>query len=566
MVDPQRTEGEPLNFLDPEEQHLLGERPLGHHDAELLHPPLDRQRARVPCRQPGRPAPRCRPGRRRHRHRRRRSGQPLLRRPRVARQPRHLGLERRRQHVAEEPAGRAERRRRPAVVRDRQRPDDHGRGQHRLPRLPRDRGRHVHLLEPRLDRHDRPGRRSRLAERIGEGAAPAGRRRDLRPASLRPEVPQPLLRLQRGQPRAHDDRPRGARAAHGDPVPQRRRSRSRRAAAGPATSSPRRRSTAGATSTPPGSTPTTAASTTRPRPTRARAGRRRFASAPRRPRPRSSSGPRPGQPGTLALAWYATDTAGQPDSFPSWANDPQGATAIKWWGYAATVANAASLSPTIAQQRFTEKPMHYGQICNQGIGCTTSGGDRTMADYFALNLDKSGSIRIVYNDTTSQNHGAHLYEVRQLDGKTLTGKRANDRVPKSPMNDDRRRRAVAALLARRRGPEPAAARPDERRAEQGEPEHAAGEDDGRQPGRDAPAAGQGERGLADALPGALGRRLRRGGLPDLLRRSRVDRRPGAAVLRRLDDLHGHDARRPARSWTTRARWSRTAASAGTRSR
>jgi hypothetical protein len=143
-----------------------------------------------------------------------------------------------------------------------------------------------------------------------------------------------------------------------------------------------------------------------------------------------------GQPGTLALAWYATDTAGQPDSFPSWANDPQGATAIKWWGYAATVANAASLSPTISQQRFTEKPMHYGQICNQGIGCTTSGGDRTMADYFALNLDKSGSIRFVYNDTTSQNHGAHLYEVRQLDGKTLTGNRSNDRVPTSPINHD----------------------------------------------------------------------------------------------------------------------------------
>ena len=42
----------------PQEQHLLGERPLGHHDAAVLHPPLDRQRARVPRRQPGRPAPR----------------------------------------------------------------------------------------------------------------------------------------------------------------------------------------------------------------------------------------------------------------------------------------------------------------------------------------------------------------------------------------------------------------------------------------------------------------------------------------------------------------------------
>jgi hypothetical protein len=142
-----------------------------------------------------------------------------------------------------------------------------------------------------------------------------------------------------------------------------------------------------------------------------------------------------GTAGTLALAWYATDTAGQPDSFPNWAENPQGATSVKWWGYVGLVSNAASLAPTIAQQRFTEKPMHYGQICNQGIGCTISGGDRTMADYFAFNFDRNGSLRIVYNDTTSQHHGAHLYEVRQLQGKTATGKSLREPVPKSPMKD-----------------------------------------------------------------------------------------------------------------------------------
>ena len=281
-----------------QEQHLLGERPLGHHDAAVLHPPLDRQRARVPRRQPGRPAPRCRPGRRRHRHHRRRPGQPLLRRPRS--RSINLGTS-----VSSDDGNTW--RKNPLAVQnvavDRQwyaidnGPTTSAADNTDLPRLPRDRGRHVHLLEPRLDRPDRPGRRARLAERIGEGAAPAGRRRDLRPASLRPEVPQPLLCLQRGQPRAHDDRPRGARRSARGSSSTTSRSRSRRAAAGPATSSPRRRWTAGATSTPPGSTRTTAASTTRPRPTRARAGRHRFASARRRPRPRSSSGPRRARPG-----------------------------------------------------------------------------------------------------------------------------------------------------------------------------------------------------------------------------------------------------------------------------
>ena len=128
-----------------------------------------------------------------------------------------------------------------------------------------------------------------------------------------------------------------------------------------------------------------------------------------------------GAAGNLALVWYGTEAAGQPDSFPSWANDPQGATSVKWWGYTAVITKASSASATIAQQRFTEKPMHYGQICNQGIGCTVSGGDRTMADFLGFNLDRSGALRIVYNDTTNQDHGASLFEARQLTGKSILG-------------------------------------------------------------------------------------------------------------------------------------------------
>jgi hypothetical protein len=143
-----------------------------------------------------------------------------------------------------------------------------------------------------------------------------------------------------------------------------------------------------------------------------------------------------GASGTVAFAWLGTDTAGQPDSFPNWGDDPQGATSVKWWGYLGVITNATSASATIAQQRFTEKPMHYGQICNQGIGCTVSGGDRTMADYFGFNLDKSGAIRIVYNDTTSQSHGAHLFEARQLSGASiLGGKGKAPAVPKNPVPD-----------------------------------------------------------------------------------------------------------------------------------
>src|SRR4029453_19282375 len=47
--------------------------------------------------------------------------------------------------------------------------------------------------------------------------------------------------------------------------------------------------------------------------------------------------------------------------------------------------------------------------------------DRQMADYFGFNVDKSGAMRIVYNDTTNQHNGAGLYEIRQVGGKTIAG-------------------------------------------------------------------------------------------------------------------------------------------------
>jgi hypothetical protein len=58
-----------------------------------------------------------------------------------------------------------------------------------------------------------------------------------------------------------------------------------------------------------------------------------------------------------------------------------------------------------------------------------------MADYFAVNLDPRGALRIVYNDTTNQHDGAGLYEARQLQGKTVTGGSLKDAAPKSGMID-----------------------------------------------------------------------------------------------------------------------------------
>ena len=107
---------------------------------------------------------------------------------------------------------------------------------------------------------------------------------------------------------------------------------------------------------------------------------------------------------------------------PSALNDLGGATAYPWYGYAALVTAATSAAPTVAQARFTEKPMHYGNICNSGLGCTTNlSADRQMADFFGFGLDRSGALQIVFDDTTNEFDGAGLEAVRQVGGQSALG-------------------------------------------------------------------------------------------------------------------------------------------------
>ena len=141
-----------------------------------------------------------------------------------------------------------------------------------------------------------------------------------------------------------------------------------------------------------------------------------------------------GSAGTLVAVWYGNAARLDPNLMPSWTVNRQSATAYKWYGYASVITNALSATPTFAQARFTEKPMHYGQICTNGTLCV-SGGDRTMADYFGVTLDRDGRLRIVHNDTTSQHHGAHLFETRQLAGPTAFGTVISEPPPGDPTLD-----------------------------------------------------------------------------------------------------------------------------------
>ncbi len=144
-----------------------------------------------------------------------------------------------------------------------------------------------------------------------------------------------------------------------------------------------------------------------------------------------------GSPGTVDVVFYGTSTRGDADFFPSWFNNRHAAARIKWFPYLAQVhldfTNPAA--STIYQVQATSHPTHYGQICNLGLGCTLSDGDRTMADFFAVALDSTGAARIVFDDTTNQHHGAALFEARQVAGPGAFGQPVSGSAPTNPMSD-----------------------------------------------------------------------------------------------------------------------------------
>jgi hypothetical protein len=145
-----------------------------------------------------------------------------------------------------------------------------------------------------------------------------------------------------------------------------------------------------------------------------------------------------GAAGTLALAWYSTERTapGGSDGMPSSLDNLGEATKYPWFGYAALVTKADTSRPKIAQARFTSKPMHYGAICNAGLGCTTDpSADRQMADFFGFDVGKDGGLRIVFNDTTNEFDGAGLHFTRQIAGPGALGPNVSGKAAANPVTD-----------------------------------------------------------------------------------------------------------------------------------
>ena len=125
-----------------------------------------------------------------------------------------------------------------------------------------------------------------------------------------------------------------------------------------------------------------------------------------------------GAPGRFAVAYYGTDQEGNPDL---------GTMKAAWYVHVGMSLDAFAANPQVDQILATSHPMHYDSICLNGLACTIDGADRTLVDYFAMDLNPvDGRLNIVYNNAAKKpgeaaGHVGNPIVTTQMSGPSLLG-------------------------------------------------------------------------------------------------------------------------------------------------
>lgn len=89
-----------------------------------------------------------------------------------------------------------------------------------------------------------------------------------------------------------------------------------------------------------------------------------------------------------------------------------------WNVYFSSSQNALNTGPNFKAVQINSEPNHIGQICTGGIGCST-GGDRSLLDFFTVDIDHLGAANVVWSDTYHQSPIAVNKFSRQLAGASV---------------------------------------------------------------------------------------------------------------------------------------------------
>jgi len=101
-----------------------------------------------------------------------------------------------------------------------------------------------------------------------------------------------------------------------------------------------------------------------------------------------------GAPGRAAVAFYGTESDGNPDL---------GTFKATWHVYVTQVIDVFGTDPRIDQVQATTHPNHYDSICLNGLQCTIDNADRSLVDYFTMSHDPTtGRLLVVYNQAAKR--------------------------------------------------------------------------------------------------------------------------------------------------------------------
>jgi hypothetical protein len=105
-----------------------------------------------------------------------------------------------------------------------------------------------------------------------------------------------------------------------------------------------------------------------------------------------------GGPGRADAVWYGSDKNVDPSSQnnQSW-NVFMAQAVFPVDGHGAVTGAAPSLSLV----KVSPHPMHYNDICLAGTDCIESQGNRNLADFFQVKIDRTGAAEVVYDDTSN---------------------------------------------------------------------------------------------------------------------------------------------------------------------
>jgi hypothetical protein len=118
-----------------------------------------------------------------------------------------------------------------------------------------------------------------------------------------------------------------------------------------------------------------------------------------------------GSAGRIAVAWYEGQLPTPGERVPN-----------LWHVAVALSLDADQAAPAFEEVDASGGINHAGAICTWGIGCTASGGDRSMLDFFEMRLLSDGHPVLAFaGDTPAYQAFVSIYATRMVSGPSLYG-------------------------------------------------------------------------------------------------------------------------------------------------